>query len=76
MSDPVNHPAHYFADSPFEVIRVLNAWLTPEEFRGYCKGNIHKYLARANAKGRPAEDVAKARWYAVALDEFNQETSK
>lgn len=74
MKEAVNHPDHYGGEAnPYEVIKVLRAWLTPEEFRGFCKGNIHKYLARANRKGG-AEDAAKASWYARCLDEFNKET--
>ena len=64
-SDPVNHPAHYGGESNvYECIKVLEAWLTPEEFAGFCKGNVHKYLSRANQKGG-AEDVAKAAWYSA-----------
>lgn len=76
MSATVDHPPHYGGnDNPFEVINVLAAWLTPEEFRGFCKGNVHKYLARANLKGDPDGDAAKAAWYARCLDEFNAEQS-
>jgi len=61
--EAVNHPDHYGgADNPYEVIKVLEAWLTPEEFRGALKFNIHKYLARAKKKGG-SEDIAKAQWY-------------
>lgn len=67
----VDHPAHVGgADNPFEVIKVLRAWLTPEEFRGFLKGNVHKYLARARLKGNASEDAKKAAWYAKALAEF------
>ena len=37
--------------------------LTPEEFRGYCKGNALKYISRAGKKGSAREDAAKAAWY-------------
>jgi hypothetical protein len=62
----VDHPAHYGgADNPYEVIKVLAAWMTSEELRGFCKGNAIKYLARAGKKtGQSAErDQAKAQWY-------------
>ena len=39
---------------------ALQAWLTPEEFRGYLKGTAIAYLARAGAKGPEREDVEKA----------------
>lgn len=68
----VDHPEHYGgADDPYEVIKVLKAWLTPEELRGFCKGNAIKYLARAGKKpGQPSKrDEAKAEWYAKYLIE-------
>lgn len=70
MAETVDHPAHYGgADNPYEVIKVLEAWLTPEEFVGFLKGNVIKYQARARLKGG-AEDCAKAAWYANYLDRF------
>lgn len=63
VKEAVNHPAHYGgADNPYEVIKVLRAWLEPAEYRGFLKGNVIKYLARAHKKGG-AEDYAKAKWY-------------
>lgn len=64
MSDPVNHPDHYTAGG-IEVIDVLKAKLTPEQFTGFCLGNAIKYTLRAGHKGIAAEDtdLAKARWY-------------
>lgn len=68
--EKVNHPSHYGgADNPYEVIKVLRAWLTPEEYRGFLKGNIIKYLARSTKKGVRVEDQQKAAWYARALEE-------
>ncbi len=64
--EQVDHPDHYGGvDNPYEVIKVLEAWLTPEELRGFCKGSAIKYLARAGKKeGQPANrDVEKAAWY-------------
>lgn len=40
--------------------KALEAWLTPEEFRGYLRGTAVAYLARAGRKGVAREDVAKA----------------
>jgi hypothetical protein len=73
MTEAVNHPAHYGGDTPYEVIKVLKAWLTPEEYRGFLKGNVHKYLARAGKKGRQDEDHKKAQFYQNALVEFDKE---
>lgn len=53
-----------------ECIDAIRAALTPEEFRGFCKGNIMKYVWRERHKGGDA-DLDKARdyiGYAVAGD--------
>ena len=63
--DPVNHPQHYTGGS-IECIEAIEAALTPEEFRGYLKGNILKYIWRERNKGE-TESVEKAIWYAVRL---------
>lgn len=69
-ADNVNNPAHYGGiGNPFEVIKVLEAWLTREEFIGALKFNIIKYNARA-LKKNGAEDYAKAAWYANYLADF------
>lgn len=67
-NDPVNRPAHYTYGG-LELIDVLWAKLSPEEFRGYLKGNILKYTIRAEHKGDASQDYAKASWYANRLRE-------
>lgn len=62
--DPIN-PDHYKAGG-MEVIDILRAKLSPEEFRGFLKGNAIKYITRAEAKGRE-EDYKKAAWYTSML---------
>lgn len=63
----VHHPEHYTAGA-IECIDAIRAALTPEEFRGYCKGNAIKYVWRERLKGG-AESIAKAGWYIDKLDE-------
>lgn len=65
MSDLINHPPHYTSGN-VECIDAIRAALTPEEFRGYCKGNVMKYVFRERMKGGD-EDLAKARWYLDAV---------
>lgn len=65
-ADPVNHPAHYKVGG-IETIDYIKAKLTPEEFRGYLKGNLLKYSSRIGHKGAAQIDAAKAGWYANAL---------
>lgn len=60
--DNVNHPEHYQSDEGIECIDAIKAALTPEEFRGYCKGNAIKYLWRERMKGGD-ESLKKANWY-------------
>lgn len=67
--DPVKAPNHYTVGG-LEVKEILKAKLTPEEYRGYCKGNIIKYLMRAEHKGNPVQDYAKANQYSQWLAEF------
>ncbi len=51
-------PAHYTVGG-IETIDALRAALTEEEFRGFCKGNILKYVWRERHKGGDV-DLAKA----------------
>lgn len=70
MSSNVNSPAHYTGGS-IETIDAIESALTPEEFRGYLKGNVFKYMWRERLKGQ-TESVMKAEWYAKRLIEFDK----
>ena len=59
--DNVNHPLHY-TQGTFETIEIIKDILTPEEFKGYIKGNIIKYITRESHKNGN-EDLKKAQWY-------------
>ena len=59
--DNVDRPMHYAAGS-IECIDAIEAQLSAEEFRGYLKGNIIKYLWREKNKGG-IESLKKAKWY-------------
>lgn len=65
MNDPIN-PDHY-KQGDIECIDAIEAALTPEEFRGYCKGNAIKYLWRMDHKGDKIRDSEKASWYLAKL---------
>ena len=58
----VNSPKHYTAGD-VECIDGIEASMTPEAFRGYCKGACMKYLWRYERKAKPLEDLHKAQWY-------------
>jgi hypothetical protein len=55
---------------------VMKAWMSPEEFQGFLKGNVIKYMGRAGRKepdGNPLYDAKKARHYLDAWIEFMEE---
>lgn len=58
MTDSIDHPSHYNdRNIGFECIE-LTEWQT------FSAGNAIKYLWRFRSKGKPLEDLQKARWYA------------
>lgn len=69
MDDMVNNPPHYKLSNGMEVIDIIEESLTPEEFRGYLKGNDLKYLFREPYKGNSEQDVSKSIWYAERYKE-------
>lgn len=56
-----NKPPRYNAGD-IECIDAIKAALTPEEFRGFCKGNALKYVWREAHKGGN-HDLGKAHYY-------------
>lgn len=71
-AEAVNHPAHYGGDTTYETIKVLEAWLSREEFIGFAKGNAIKYHSRAGKKGDTTyeQDHGKALWYDAYLADY------
>tara|TARA_R100000700_G_scaffold37305_1_gene47353 strand:+ start:156 stop:422 length:267 start_codon:yes stop_codon:yes gene_type:complete len=61
LDDPVNKPTHY-NHAGIECIDAIRAALTPEEFKGYIKGNNIKYIWREDYKNGE-QDLRKANWY-------------
>lgn len=62
-TDEVHNPDHYKLNGlNIEVVDVIRATLTDEEFKGWCKGNALKYIMRAGKKDKSKEkqDFAKA----------------
>lgn len=62
MAYAVNHPSHYTEGA-------IESSMSKNEFLGYLKGNVMKYLWRYRLKGREAEDLRKAQWYLNRLVE-------
>lgn len=55
--DMVNHPQHYTFGN-IEVIDAIEDWGL-----SYHLGNVVKYIARSEHKGKTLEDLKKAQWY-------------
>ena len=60
--DVVNSPPHYKSGG-IEAIEGIEASMAPEAYAGYLKGSVTKYLWRYEKKGKPLEDLKKARWF-------------
>lgn len=65
--DMVNLPPHYI-NGGMEVIDIMKAKMTPEQFEGYLVGQVWKYTFRYRHKNG-VEDLKKARWYLNRLIE-------
>lgn len=63
--DVVNHPKHYEVWDGLEAKEIVRMLLTPEEYNGWCKGNLIKYRMRAGLKNphKIVEDIEKAEWF-------------
>ena len=69
IEDSVNSPKHYNTGG-IECIEAIQASMSKLEFAGYLKGNLSKYIWRYNYKGKPIEDLNKAKWYLDRLLEI------
>lgn len=67
--DMVNHPPHYQLPNGLETKEILKQLLTPEEYRGWCKGNALKYQFRTGKKDptKESEDYRKAGFFLKEL---------
>jgi len=77
MLAEVSTPTHYNTNTT-ETIDVIKSSLTEDEFHGYLKGNIFKYVSRHKHKHplNPQKDLLKARWYLTKLVECYREGDK
>ena len=65
--------AHY-TNSAIQPIDVIRKVLTPEELRGFLKGNIIKYRLRAGKKGPALQDIGKAEQYEDWLKDMDKKS--
>ena len=73
----VNSPDHYNSNT-IETIDLIRDSMETEEYRGYLKGNIFKYVSRYRYKKKenPHEDLLKAQWYLNKLIEDMENDGK
>lgn len=59
----------HYKDRTIQPWEAMESWLSHEEFIGYLRGNVVKYLARCNEKGG-VDDLKKAQHYLGKLIEL------
>lgn len=62
------NPIHY-KSGKIEVIDIIEDQLTEEEYLGFIKGLVIKYVMRSNMKNG-LEDLEKAKWYLERLSKY------
>tara|TARA_Y100001963_G_C6785437_1_gene452415 strand:+ start:2683 stop:2991 length:309 start_codon:yes stop_codon:yes gene_type:complete len=67
--ETVDHPDHY--NKGIEVIDFIESWEMD-----FNTGNAIKYISRHKYKGKPLEDLNKAKWYVERLIQKLQENHK
>lgn len=67
-ADSLQVGGRHYQDMPIQPWTVMESVLTPEEFRGFLKGNIIRYTMRAGRK-EGTDDAGKARHYMQKLAE-------
>lgn len=68
----VNHPSHY-NQYGVEVIKMLERYLSPEEYYGYLLATEITYRLRAPYKGTEELDLQKAEWYKKEAERFAED---
>ena len=65
--DTENFEAHY--GGTIQPLEFMQAQMSQEEFRGFLKGNIIKYVSRCGKKDDPVKEMTKVLRYAEWLKE-------
>ena len=60
---------NHYKDLGIQPLEVMQTVLTPEEYRGFLKGNIIKYSIRQGRK-EGSDDAGKAKHYKELLEDF------
>jgi hypothetical protein len=73
-ADDIQVSGNHYKEMPIQPWAVMESVLTPEEFRGFLKGNIIKYSMRAGRK-EGSDDGNKAKHYMLKLKEVTNGTN-
>ena len=71
-ADDIQVSGTHYKDMGMQPWAVMQAVLTPAEFRGFLKGNVIKYAMRQGKK-QDSDDANKAKHYAMKLEEVTHE---
>jgi hypothetical protein len=61
----------HYKDMRVQPWEAMQAWMTPEQFAGFLRGNAIKYLARCDVKGG-LQDIKKSQHYIAKLIEVSK----
>lgn len=59
----------HYTSKAVQPWEAMEAWMNPEQFVGFLRGNVIKYLARCEDKGG-LDDLRKGQHYLAKLVEF------
>ena len=63
MNEMKSEPSYYGSNGLSPLGAFQRGLLSEEEYKGFLKGNIIKYVIRADKKGFPVQDLNKAKDY-------------
>jgi len=66
----------YYDAGGIEVINIIHAKLTDEQYKGFLLGNVIKYACRMNYKLSPLRDAQKVAVYAEMMVELLDDGGK
>lgn len=70
-ADAIQIGGDHYRSKSIQPWEAMAAWMTAEEFAGFLRGNVIKYVARCMDKGG-VEDLKKARHYLDKLIEVSE----
>jgi|CXWL01.1.fsa_nt_gi hypothetical protein len=62
----------HYKDKAIQPWDAMKAWMSPEQFKGFLRGNVIRYIARCDDKGG-VEDLKKCAHYLDKLIEHEEE---